>query len=808
MRVSLEWLKEYVDISMTAQELADALSMSGTAVDRVLTLDGGVTGVVVARVVEVKPHQNADNLRIAVVDDGTSVREIVCGAPNLEAGMMSPFAREGAMLPAVSTKPLRKARIRGVESDGMLLSAVELGISDERAGILELPPDTPLGVDLSDILPLEDVVLDLEITPNRPDCMSMTGVAREVSALTGAPIHMPVAGPREKVSKAGEFATIIVEDTEGCPRYTAMAVTGVTIGPSPAWMQRRLMAAGVRPISNVVDVTNYVLLETGQPLHVFDLDLLSGKSIVVRRARPSEIMRTLDGVDRSLDDRSLVIADADKPVALAGIMGGEGSHVTDHSTNLLIESAHFDSTSILLTSRRLGIRTEASARFERGVDPSGTSFAAMRASRLIVELSGGRLAEGEIDVYPAPVPPRKIFLRPGRVNSVLGTDIAASEMTKILKSLGAGVEKGEALSVTVPTYRRDLEREIDLIEEIARVCGYDRIRESLPVGGGVKAGPTREQSLFSTLVDTLVAQGLSQVVTYSFMNPGDLDSLEIPKSDERRRVVALLNPLAETGEVMRTTLVPGLLRVAAGNINRGKRDLSLFETGRAFIARGKDELPREIESIALLLCGSADEAGWSRENRAFDFFDLKGVIENLGLSLAVEKLEFDTGREPFLAAGRAASVMIDGNVAGYIGQLHPRVAAAYDIDGEFYIGEILTEIFVESGMSRVYNPVGRYPGVKVDIAVVVEENLGARVVEESIRESGGTLLESVRLFDVYRGPQVAGGKKSLAYALEFGSSSGTLTDEQAHAELKEIIAGLEKNLGASIRGREREGEDS
>jgi phenylalanyl-tRNA synthetase beta chain len=808
LRVSLEWLREYVDFDMSPQELADALSMSGTAVDRVLTLGGGVTGVVVAEVLEVKPHPDADNLQLAVVNDGTTVREIVCGAPNLRVGMKSPLARVGATLPAVSGKPLKKAKIRGIESEGMLAAADELGMGDDHTGIIELSPEVEVGTDVHEVLPLEDVVFDLEITPNRPDCMSMVGVAREVCALTGAELRLPPVDVEETGPEIDGLAKVVLNDPEGCPRYTAKAVVGVETAPSPAWMQRRLTAAGLRPISNVVDVTNYVLLELGQPLHAFDLEVLAEHTIIVRKAGPGEPMRTLDGVDRQLDDRSVVIADAQEPVALAGVIGGEDSEVTERSTNILIESAHFDPTSILLTSKRLGVRTEASSRFERGVDPGGTMFAASRAARLMQELAGGQVARGAIDAYPREIEPCRIELRPERTNKIIGVDLSASDMRGILESLGMTVAGNGLLVVTAPTFRRDLEREIDLIEEIARVHGYDRIPSTLPAGGGLSAGLDEKQGLEKTLLESLVAQGMSQIVTYTFMRPGDLDLLELGAEDERRRAVTLMNPLAETGEGMRTSLVPGLLRTAAGNINRGNRDLALFEAGRVFISQGQAELPVETETVGLLICGNVYPAGWAQPEKPADFFDLKGIVENVSEALGSQGLDFEPGSEPFLAPGRTARVLVSGKNIGYLGQLHPRIAAAFDLEGDFYIGELEADELITSSASTVYSPVGRFPNVKVDIAAIVDEGVEARKAAAVILKKGGSFLKSVKLFDVYRGPQVGEGKKSLAYALEFGSPEATLTDEQAHREMDRVIKALEIELGASIRGREREGDAS
>ena len=802
LRVSLEWLSEYVEIDASPEELAELLSMSGTEVERVHRTGAGVEGVVTGRVVEVRSHPNADNLLLAMVEDGTVVRQVVCGAPNLAAGLKVALALPGARLPAVSSKELRRATIRGVESDGMLVSAAELGISEDASGILEMDPGTPVGVDIHDVLPLEDAVLELEITPNRPDCMSMVGVAREVSALTGSRLRIPSVELKETGEPAGKLARVVIEDPHNCPRYTAKLVTEVRIGNSPPWMQRRLVASGVRPINNIVDVTNYVMMELGQPLHAFDLELLRGSTVVVRLARHGEVLTTLDGVDRQLDDRSLLICDAERPVALAGIMGGEDSEVTPATSSVLIESACFDPTSILLTSKRLGIRTEASARFERSTDPGGTSFAARRAAQLMVELGGGRAAAGEIDQYPLPVSPVSIKLRPERVGRILGSGIARREMVAVLESLQMEVEEFEDIKVTVPTFRVDLHREIDLIEEIARIHGYDRIPSELPGGGGMEGGLSGEQKARRTLADSLVAQGLYEICNYSFMRGEDLDLLKLPAGDELRKAVELVNPLAETGELMRTTLLPGMLRTATFNINRGNRDLALFELGRVFSLTGRGQLPREVEKLGLLMAGARNARNWAESERKADFFDLKGVVEGCGAALGVP-MEFEASTLPFLAPGRSARVMAPGLEVGWVGQVHPETATHFGLEGEIYAGELDAESLVRmASEKRLYQPVGRYPNVKVDIAVVVDESVPQRLVEADLEKSGGALLKSVRLFDVYTGPQIPSGKKSLAYALEFGSAAGTLTDGEAHARLELMVKSLEERFEARLRTRE------
>jgi len=807
LRVSLEWLSEYVEVGMPPEELADMLSMSGTAVDRVIRMGEGVSGIVVGRVVQVGPHPDADDLKVVQVEDGTVVREIVCGAPNLREGVKYALAIPGARLPVVSDKELRRADIRGVKSDGMLCSGAELGISEDRSTVLEIEPESEVGMDLHDLLPLQDVILELEVTPNRPDCMSMVGVAREVAALTGTDLKMPEDPFEEAGGPIENLAKVFIKDVKGCPRYSARVVTGVKIAPGVQWMQRRLMAAGLRPINNIVDVTNYVLLELGQPLHAFDLGLLDEGTVVVRLARHGEVLTTLDGVDRQLDDRSLVIADVSRAVALAGIIGGEYSEVTGSTTSILIESAYFDPTSIMLTSKRLGIRTEASSRFERGTDPSATMFAARRAAYLVESLTGGTCAVGEIDVFPEAVTPVTIDLRPERVNQVLGSDVTTETMVGILESLEAEVEGKGVLRVKVPTFRGDLEREIDLIEEIARIYGYDRIPGELPGGYGLEAGLSREQKLEADIYQVLLTNGLSEAITHSLIFKEDLDRLLLPPEDGMRRTVEIMNPLAGTGEVMRTTLMPGLLRVASNNVNRGNMDLALFERGRVYLAGEPDRLPDEVESIGILLCGRRGLPNWSEQGEPVDFYDIKGAFESVAAGLGVT-LGFKPEDRPYLAPGYTARVELNDRVLGHIGRLHQKVAEGFGLEGEFYVGEIAISGLLESATEQLpYRPVGRFPTVKVDIALVVDEGTEAARVTDEIWNRSGEYLKSVRIFDVYTGPQIPSGKKSLAFALEFGSGEGTLTDRQAHSELDSIIAGLESELGASLRGGEsRRGE--
>ncbi len=786
------------------EKLAEMLSMSGTSVERIVYQRIPVSGVVVARVVEVLPHPNADNLKVAKVDDGEQLREIVCGASNLREGMLSALALPGAEIKGFEGR-IESANIRGVKSEGILLSPAELGLSEDTSGIAEMDRKTHPGARIEDVVPFSDTVFEVEVTPNRPDCMSVVGIAREIAALLDVDLVLPASVFEETGPPLGSLVKIKVHDTEGCPRYTARALTGVEIIPSPLWMQRRISACGLRPINNVVDVTNYVLLEIGQPLHAFDLDRIGEKKIIVRKARDGETITTLDGVERQLDSQTVVIADAEKPIAMAGVMGGENTEVGPSTKDVVIESAHFNPTSIFLTSKRLGIRTEASSRFERGTDPEGTAFAARRAAFLMREISGGEIARSEIDIIARAWQQSGISLRSKKVNQVLGISVPPERTRRILERLGAEVSGGEDMSVKVPSFRRDLEREIDLIEEIARVYGYERIEETLPPGGGIASGLTKTQTITEMLLDALCAQGLTEVITYSFMRNSDLDLLGIPTNHLMRKVPLLLNPLSETGEAIRTTLLPGILRIAQINQSRGNKDLAMFEKGRVFYLSYGGPFVEEKDALGLFLCGNAVRSSWIEEDRPYDFFDMKGLIENSFEYIGIREINFEEGAFPWLLSGRSASVRVYGKEVGYAGQIRPEISEHFDLDGEIYVAEMLIDWLHEiRGGPVQYKDVGRFPGVKLDIAVLLDKSVKAGKVLSAIYESGAAHLRSVRLFDVYEAEQIPDGKKSLAFSLEFASVEKTLTEDEAFVELEKIIGVLQREFGAALRGKKPE----
>jgi phenylalanyl-tRNA synthetase beta chain len=834
MRIPYSWLSEYCDPGIGPQELAERLAMTGTEVERVGTIGPpSADGFVVGKVLSAEPHPNADRLRVCTVDAGDGERTIVCGAPNVAAGQLVPVALPGAEMPG--GQKLGKAKLRGVESHGMILSASELEVGEGAEGIMVLDGDAAPGQPLAEVLPLAEPVLELEVTPNRVDCFGVYGVAREVHAITAAPLGpAPWAedAPAEGEGKVEDYASVSVEVPELCPRFTARVFTDVTVGPSPAWLQARLTAAGQRSINNVVDITNYVMLLTAQPLHAFDLDKVPDGALTIRAAAEGEEMTTLDGVERTLDAETVLVCDRNGPSGIAGIMGGQASEVSAETKRVLLEVANWNGTNILRTSRMLGLRSEASARFEKQLHPELCMRAQQLASRLMVELCGAGLVPGTIDVAAEIPAPRRLTLREGRVEGLLGMAIERPDQVAYLERLGfAAIESDAGLEVEVPPDRHyDVSREVDLIEEVARVHGLDEhLPTTLPESGQRVGGLTRAQRLRRRAEDTLRDLGFDEVVGWSFTDQSEVARLRIPADDPRARAVSIANPLSEEQSVMRTTVLGSLLDVAQANLARGADRLALFESGRVYLEGepatasggeladsgdgktgsaeflagqfpGKRPAPvLEPHRFAGLAVGSLSEKSWRENEQKADFFALKGVLEALGGQLGA-RLSFEPATQPFLHPGRAAAIRIGDAPAGWIGELHPLVCRAWEISAATaFEVEAAALVAAATAGEETFEDLTTYPAVYQDLAVVVPTDVAAASVREAIASGGGELLRSAGVFDLYEGEQLGDGRKSLALRLEFRAADRTLTDEEVTVQRTSIEAELTK-LGGTLRG--------
>jgi phenylalanyl-tRNA synthetase beta chain len=797
MRVPLSWLREFVPVDAGAEEIAERLTLSGLHVDEIERPGSAIEGVVVGEVLDVRDIPGAQNLVLVTATTGDGPREIVCGVRNFERGDRVPVALPGAKLPG--GLEIGERRIMGQVSSGMLCSPRELEISDDHGGILVLDREAPLGEDIRTALGLDDPVLVIDVTPNRPDALSIVGVAREVSALYALPLSVPSVELQESSEDAEQMASVRIDDPRGCPRYLARVITGVRVGPSPWWIKRRLLAAGMRPIANVVDVTNYVLLERGHPLHAFDLSTLDGRTIVVRRPKKGERLTTLDGVERKLERDDVAICDARRPVAVAGIMGGAGTDVSERTSEILLESAYFDSRRVSRTARRLGSRTEASVRFERGADVSAVPIAAARAAELLARLAGGVVARGAIDVYPRPAKTRRLRLRPARANALLGTEVAPGEMAEHLRAIGCSVTATSRTMIRVepPTFRPDLVAEEDLVEEIARLRGYGRIPSTLPFGGE-GGGLSRAQGLRRLARRVLLGAGLSEAQSLTLIPPRIPDVLALPPSHPWRDVVRVANPLSEEESVLRPSLLPGLLMAASRNIAHGNTSVALFEIGTVF-RPASGELPNERVEAAWVMCGPAP-LGWHEPERSYDFYDGKGVLEALLSALGVDgwSVHPPTHALPPWHGGRTAEVLLGGREVGLVGELQPSSLRDLGLTGRVVSGSIDLDASIRAAAEFRPQTISRFPAVRRDLAVVVDEGAASADVIAVVREAGGSLLESAELFDVYRGAPVAEGNISLAYALAFRDPGRTLTDAEVEPAFARIVEALQ-GRGWSIR---------
>ncbi|MCZ6784157.1 MAG: phenylalanine--tRNA ligase subunit beta [Proteobacteria bacterium] len=815
MLVPLSWLADWIELPDSVEALAESLTGGGLEVDAIERTGPDLSALVVGDVVEHGPHPNADRLSVCRVDAGDDEPfEVVCGAPNVAAGQKIAFARVGTRLPDGTR--LKKSRIRSVTSMGMICSERELGLGDEHEGILVLDTDAPAGTPLADVLSAGETILEIAITANRGDCASILGIAREVRAHFGAAVRVPTCDPPEGERAVAEDLRVEITDPEGCHRYDARVVRGVRVGPSPNWMQQRLEAAGMRPINVVVDVTNYVMLELGQPLHAFDLDRLRGGVIRVRSAEAGERMTTLDGVERTLDPSDLLITDGGGPVAVAGVIGGGDSEVSDATTNLLIESAHFRPGRVRLTAKRLGVQTDASYRFERGVDRAGVTRAADRAARLIAELAGGEVSRGVATATGStPDGVDEIALAPARVNGLLGTALSRDEIEAYLarvgvepatesesESGGGGRHGDEPGRYAIPSHRNDLRIAEDLIEEVARIHGLDRIPATVQVGPLVGGGAPRSWTDAERARDTLWAEGVTEVMCFPFLDPRDLDRLDLAESDPRRATLGVVNPIAESHSQLRSTLLPSLLGLLRENRNRQIDRVRIFEVSRVFRVEKEGELPEEDLCVAAVLTRSDQNRLWEAKTEAAPplFFEAKGIALRLVSALGYRAELRPGAPQPYQHPGASAGIRVGRRVVGEVGELHPDAAARFAIDVPCAVIELsLSALADVPRQEKRFREVSRHPQMQRDLAVLVDRDQRAGELVDAIRRKGGDHLASVEVFDRYEGQGVPEGKVSLAFRLVFQRVDRTLTDGEVTKSVDQVVKMLANQFGGELR---------
>lgn len=804
MKVSLSWLQEYVAVAMPVDRLAHMLTMAGLEVEAVEDRYAYLDTVVVGRILEIVPHPNADKLKLCRVQAGGQTFQVVCGAPNAAAGLLAPLALAGSQLPGGMT--VRSNAIRGQNSEGMLCSEAELGLGADRSGLLALPENLTPGETLHTALSLSDHVLEIGLTPNRADCLSIIGIAREVAGFDGGGLKRPEVPLPQTGGRIDDVTSVRVEAPDHCPRYAARVLEGLVVAPSPFWLQDRLVSVGLRPINNIVDITNFVMMETGQPLHAFDFDQLAEQRIVVRTAEKGERFTTLDGKERSLAPHMLMICDGLKPVAVGGVMGGMNSEIGNGTTRVLLESAYFNPVSIRRTAKQLGLGTDASHRFERGVDPQGTLYALERAARLMAETGGGRLVEGCIDAArDLPEPPR-LRLSAAATNRLLGTRIEQPEMARLLSAIEFKVQTQDEdiLKVATPSFRVDISRPEDLMEEVARRAGYDQIPVTYPILPAVTRPASRLWQQRHAIRNLMAGLGFSEIITYSFVPSDSCRRLRLPDHDRGCRQLSILNPLSEDQAVMRTSLVPGLLDTARRNLARQSRTLKLFETGKIFISKGRAAQPEEIDMLGGLWTGDRAEPAWHTRPEPCDFYDLKGALENLLEGLHVAPATFT--RMPneqcaFTKPGATAQIRVDGDPLGIIGEMRPQVLAAYDLRQNAFVFEIdLPRLVSHIPQVRQSLPLPKYPAVTRDATLIVGRDLEVDGLMAYVRRMDEPLAEDVRLFDVFTGRPIAEGRKSVSLRIVYRSPETTLEDAAVNEVHKRISDRLVKAFNADLPG--------
>ena len=806
MKASLQWMNEYVplDLNRPAQELADELTQAGIPVEEVLSMDPGLKKIYTGKIVEITKHPDADKLQVCQVqclsEDGEEItKQIVTAATNVAVGQIVPVAYHKSRL-ADGTE-IKKGKLRGVVSEGMFCSVAEFGISsdlvrpEEAQGIYIFPEGTPIGLDIKEALMLDDTVYEFELTANRADCFSMVGLSREFGIMTNQKALFPVIMVNENGESIEGKASVAIEAHDLCTRFTSRLVTNVTIEPSPLWMQNRLRNSGIRPINNVVDVTNYVMLELGQPMHAYDYDCVADHTLIARRAKAGETLTTLDGNERELNESMLIIADTKGPIGVAGVMGGLTSEVTDKTTNVLFEAAVFNGPSIRRTSKALGMRSEASGRFERGVNHKYTAYAIDRAAQLLQQICPScKVSVGVIDVYPEPVEQRTVTFTAEQINDYLGTSIEKDRMVDILTKLEFDItESGDTIEALVPTWRDDVTVMPDIAEEVARIVSYDNIAPTIPVAILSSGGMTPKKALTKEVTHYLAHAGLSQIITFSFMHKDGLTNMMLPEGDNRYTAIPILNPISEEFPYMRTTLVPAVIEAAKRNIAQQNKDLWLFETANVYEPKALPltEVPHERPMACGIMMGKVTEAAWNQAQRDTDFYDVKGVVDGLLAKLGLTQYDIQPSSESYYHPGVSAHYTVNGVTIANYGELHPQVVKNFDLSGKVYMFEIDLEAVLSIIVPPFrYQSFSKFPGTSRDLAIVAPVSVTSSDIVALIKEHGGEYLESVSIFDVYEGEHIEAGYRSLAYNLQFRSMEGTLNDEDIDGAIQAIIDAL------------------
>ena len=806
MKASLQWMNEYVplDLNRPAQELADELTQAGIPVEEVLSMDPGLKKIYTGKIVEITKHPDADKLQVCQVqclsEDGEEItKQIVTAATNVAVGQIVPVAYHKSRL-ADGTE-IKKGKLRGVVSEGMFCSVAEFGISsdlvrpEEAQGIYIFPEGTPIGLDIKEALMLNDTVYEFELTANRADCFSMVGLSREFGIMTNQKALFPVIMVNENGESIEGKASVAIEAHNLCTRFTSRLVTNVTIEPSPLWMQNRLRNSGIRPTNNVVDVTNYVMLELGQPMHAYDYDCVADHTLIARCAKAGEILTTLDGNERELNESMLIIADTKGPIGVAGVMGGLTSEVTDKTTNVLFEAAVFNGPSIRRTSKALGMRSEASGRFERGVNHKYTAYAIDRAAQLLQQICPScKVSVGVIDVYPEPVEQRTVTFTAEQINDYLGTSIEKDRMIDILTKLEFGItESGDTIKALVPTWRDDVTVMPDIAEEVARIVSYDNIAPTIPVAILSSGGMTPKKALTKDVTHYLAHAGLSQIITFSFMHKDGLTNMMLPEGDSRYTAIPILNPISEEFPYMRTTLVPAVIEAAKRNIAQQNKDLWLFETANVYEPKELPltEVPHERPMACGIMMGKVTEAAWNQVQRDTDFYDVKGVVDGLLAKLGLTQFDIQSSSESYYHPGVSAHYTVNGVTIANYGELHPQVVKNFDLSGKVYMFEIDLEAVLSITVPPFrYQSFSKFPGTSRDLAIVAPVSVTSGEIVALIKEHGGEYLESVSIFDVYEGEHIEAGYRSLAYNLQFRSMEGTLNDEDIDRAIQAIIDAL------------------